>query len=480
MASPLILTTIEVDGKEVLKKIMRVKTIEEAENEAAKAYSKLKSLIRERVMVFQKLFDFETYVDVDDVDIYECVEGDRILLKFISQPTAQSESPQSQPTSELQPTSEPQPTSAQSGNEGAKEATASETVTLEVPSTSGMSGGSMKSRQSTLSFNKGKLSYSRKTPPVINLEDEMEEKAKIFGKKGDTKLTKYQAKINDAAVELVKEDQALVGNRGQLLQKAREKLHASGYTYAHGKKSRSKYFGSVKEKSSTYAKESAREDRLEEVKEQIESCETQIGFLEKGKERAVNSNNYGQAATFEQQCIELKLNVRKLKLEKSEIEAKNKNLKGRRIRRKSKASGKGKDAAGSSKRRKVEGSRSGADEDDVIEDAEGKDAAGPSKRRKVEDSRSGAEVDDDIVIEDDVIEDAEPWLRLFVEQLVHEAVDSVEGPVDDEALERLVKQSVASGETAESILEGLAGSLEVRQADSSTDEGSDDEEEEAR
>ena len=84
-----------------------------------------------------------------------------------------------------------------------------------------------------------------------------------------------------------------------------------------------------------YSKEEARAKRLENIKDQIESNQTQLGFLERGKEKAVASGQYGQAAVFEQQGVDLKIKLRKLKSEKRELQIKCKSLKKRRERRKS-------------------------------------------------------------------------------------------------------------------------------------------------
>ena len=118
---------------------------------------------------------------------------------------------------------------------------------------------------------------------------------------------------------------------------ARKRVHESGYQYAHGKRTRSKVFGGKGEStpSVVYSKEEARAKSLENIKDQIESNQTQLGFLEKGKEKAVASGQYGQAAAFEQQGVDLKIKLPKLKSEKRELQIKYKSLKKRRERRKS-------------------------------------------------------------------------------------------------------------------------------------------------
>ncbi len=154
-------------------------------------------------------------------------------------------------------------------------------------------------------------------------------KSQIFGKRG-AKLNRYQKRINQETLLLPRGNPALLTNKGNLLKEERKAVHRSGYNYAHGNKTRSqilvKRSSDSEENTKKFTTKIAREERLAEVTEKIQSRKNQLEYLEKGKVKAVESSMFGQAATFEQQAGEFKLNIRRLITEKAEIQGQNKNL----------------------------------------------------------------------------------------------------------------------------------------------------------
>ncbi|XP_041459980.1 uncharacterized protein LOC121411368 [Lytechinus variegatus] len=439
MAAPRILAIIEVDGKEMSKKPVRARTIDECHQEAVKICPQIAALQLQRALVYDK--GFEDYIDYDE---HVPVENDKIRLQFVS--LAQSTSASAVHVhSEVPSIVSSEGASSSPGGEAARASTSYE----DNPPT-------CRTSQATLKFTGGKLSISREppsqSPPVSDKTDEeIEERAKIFGKDGKN-LNKYQKKINEAASRLAKANPTLLETRGLLLVKAREAVHTSGYEYAHGKKTRSKVLGSKKQKKeSNYSKETTREDRLEEITEIVQSTETQIIFLEKGKERAVTSNQYGQAAAFEQQISELKLKLRKLKLEKAEIGNKSDALKKRRVRRKIKGS----ESGSSSKKVKVMGdSEADAEEVNILEE----------KSMEIREASTGemAQGFDESNMDDVATDHMESGGSVTEERSID----------NDEVNADAVADS--GHETAEHLLENIYASLtqqvEVREADSSCDE----------
>ncbi len=215
------------------------------------------------------------------------------------------------------------------------------------PSTASATRTTQFTRQSTLVFGRDGLKISASPPKVQDTlsEKELEEKAKIFGKSGKKPLTKYQKSMNDASSEIVKKDPTIAENRGELYKQARLMVHNSGYQYAHGKKTRSKYFGSasqkISDKGGNYSRKACRDERLTELTERCSSLEKQIGFLEKSQEKALNSSLFDQAANLERQISSARLEKRRLEKEKKNIEAHTVKLEKRRVNRKRRRGGKG-------------------------------------------------------------------------------------------------------------------------------------------
>jgi len=67
---------------------------------------------------------------------------------------------------------------------------------------------------------------------AINLKS-LEQSSRIFGVHSDDEvLTPYQKAVNNASLELAKNDCALLQNRGELFALARKKVDEDGYAYS--------------------------------------------------------------------------------------------------------------------------------------------------------------------------------------------------------------------------------------------------------
>ncbi|XP_071505671.1 uncharacterized protein [Diadema antillarum] len=295
-----VLATAVLEMKEVIKKPLMAATMAEVEKELKEACVVISNLSVDRVLVYDKFF--EEYVDEPN---HVLVDKDKIILHFASA---------TMPSTTAAP-SYVKPSTSQSTLVIAKDGTLK--ISSEPPLV-------QESSQSDC----GQLS-----------ERDIEERAKIFGRDGKH-VNRYGKRINAVALSLAKEDPSLLQNRGNLLQKARLALHESGYEYAHGKKTRSKKFGTERHKAkevSNHSREVVRQDRLNELTEIISSLRRQVSYLEKGKEQAVNSNLFCKAATLDQQVSEMNLKIRKLHMEKTEIQRHSAKLEKRRSRKRNRS-----------------------------------------------------------------------------------------------------------------------------------------------
>ena len=446
MAVPRILVIIVIDGKEMVKKPLRAGTFQEVIAESQLLCPEILTLQLERVQVYDK--GFQDFIDDDE---HILAENDKICLHFTT-------------TFEVAPSDTASSTGSLSawavksnpGRTSSSPSTSRETLHTPAENASTATGGEgthMSSTgntkgQSTLAFVGGKLKISREAPANTQqstsefTEDELEEKAKIYGRNGN-KLNAYQKRVNSAAANLVKLDSTLLLNRGILLEKARSHVHESGYEYAHGKKTRSKAFGQGKQAKSThYITASAREDRLETINEQITSLETQILFLDKGKDKAATSGQFGQAVSFEQQSVELKLKLRKLKFEKNEIKNKTQVLESRRFRRKSNEKRKHVRGTATKKRKEIHDQTSDKDEELFGEkESNGEESEEEVVERIDPDSPGIVELD------------GEPWVE-----------DTCTSNTNQQETAEALLQTICHGHAA-------SVDIEIRAADSSADEG---------
>lgn len=126
-------------------------------------------------------------------------------------------------------------------------------------------------------------------------------------------------KVNDASMQLAKEDVKLLQKKGELFERAKKRVHEIGYSYAK-RSSRSKVFGNRSSESSTvstkrkYISTTAREERIDELSESVKSVSETIQLLLKQKEQYANVDKFQQAADVNA-CIMEKMSEKR-KLEK--------------------------------------------------------------------------------------------------------------------------------------------------------------------
>ena len=138
---------------------------------------------------------------------------------------------------------------------------------------------------------------------IDKTSEEIEKKCVIFKCEN---LSNYQKAVNDAAIELVKNDGSLLLNKGKLFEMAREKVFASGYHYAK-KESRSKYFGTASKGPKAkrrYTSKSIRNSRIQDIQESITSITDTINLLTQQKQQYVNTEKFLQAAEINTTILE--------------------------------------------------------------------------------------------------------------------------------------------------------------------------------
>lgn len=149
-----------------------------------------------------------------------------------------------------------------------------------------------------------------------NVDEEVRAKARIFGKSGK-ELTKYQARLNQAAGDLCVHNPALLAEKGKLLELAKDRLHESGYVYAKGK-SRSRKFNPLDEMEERPKREKIdqreKQHRIDTLKEQLQDNNKHIGIKEKRIEQAQGLQNF-------KLCDQLSDEVTLLKKKRREIES---------------------------------------------------------------------------------------------------------------------------------------------------------------
>ena len=129
----------------------------------------------------------------------------------------------------------------------------------------------------------------------------LREESKLFGKKAtsDDGLSEWQIKMNEAALALCMGTPSLTLNRGELLEKAREKVDNDGFNYKNGK-SRSKKFGAASTGDGKVKRpkldSGERRSLIEETKESIKEQSEKLAMLEREKCKLVNMNQFGTAS----------------------------------------------------------------------------------------------------------------------------------------------------------------------------------------
>ena len=142
-------------------------------------------------------------------------------------------------------------------------------------------------------------------------------------------LNDFQKKVNSAAADIALKEPRLVrkGNRGILLEKARQQVSTEGYAFRKAK-SRSKVYGSSAEMSPTAKlSEEVRTQRIRELREDIEGLERHLAIKEKRLRQAESSQEYSLCDRFLEQIRELKSSRREKFRELAHLEAKEKRAK---------------------------------------------------------------------------------------------------------------------------------------------------------
>jgi hypothetical protein len=136
----------------------------------------------------------------------------------------------------------------------------------------------------------------------VNVDD-LKADSKLFGQKSknDDDLTTWQKKMNESALLLCMENPSLTLKRGELLEKAREKVDNDSFVYKKGK-SRSKKYGaaSMEENKAKRPKLEANERRtlIEETKFSINEQNEKLAMLEREKCKLVNMKQFGSASVI--------------------------------------------------------------------------------------------------------------------------------------------------------------------------------------
>lgn len=138
---------------------------------------------------------------------------------------------------------------------------------------------------------------------------ELEQQAVIFRKTINRPLSDFQVRVNEAAVELVRFQPSLVRKRGELLEKARQKVADDGYCFKKGK-SRSKVYG-VRDAEPAVSKrpkldQRVREERIKELEEDIADVNSHIVFKEKRRTQAEGARNYKVCDELTEEILECK------------------------------------------------------------------------------------------------------------------------------------------------------------------------------
>ena len=156
-------------------------------------------------------------------------------------------------------------------------------------------------------------------------EKEIQEKSKIYDTSKidpDHKMFSYYTELNKAALKVALDDPGMVNDKQKLCNLAREMLHNSGYNYKK-KTSRSKQFGeSAGAQKREYLSDSLKVKRLQEIQEDVTDTDTQMGLLTRQREKHINVNQFGQAATLTEQILQLRAKKRKLQEELTMLQTK--------------------------------------------------------------------------------------------------------------------------------------------------------------
>lgn len=158
-------------------------------------------------------------------------------------------------------------------------------------------------------------------------EEELRKNSAIYSLKPTDKLFNYHKSINDACLELCKQQPSLLRDKVQLQKLAVQKINHDGYQYAK-KKSRSKQVtppttddSSDKVKAKRLSGE-IRSARIKELIEDLKECDLHISLIEKQRIKYSNSQQYTQAITLTDQLSNWRQKKRKMQKELTELQQK--------------------------------------------------------------------------------------------------------------------------------------------------------------
>lgn len=169
-------------------------------------------------------------------------------------------------------------------------------------------------------------------------EDYIRKQAPIFGK-GSTKsanLTRYHAKINEAATQLCLQSPSLLSDRQRLLKLSREKVHEEGYEYKKGT-SRSKMIVGERDVQTTpkwlKISEDVRLMHMSQLEEDIQDANDLIKIKEKRQSLASTAHQYKDCDKLTSQITALRTKLREHQSELRQLqkrECKSKWYKGKK------------------------------------------------------------------------------------------------------------------------------------------------------
>lgn len=119
-------------------------------------------------------------------------------------------------------------------------------------------------------------------------------------------LYDYRKALNDAAFQIALADPTLLANKGELQNKAKERLQADGYQF---KKKRSR---SSQQETRVKTTATLRAKRIKEVQEDLEEVSTELKLLQRSRERARNVNCDEKARVYTQEMEPLRKTKRML------------------------------------------------------------------------------------------------------------------------------------------------------------------------
>ena len=153
--------------------------------------------------------------------------------------------------------------------------------------------------------------------------DEVRQSSMIFGRNGNTNLTKYHIHINEMAFRIALKKPSLLRKKSQLFVEAKKLLHYSGYEYSRSNQTRSKLFQPLKPggfQRRPYQTKKMRENRIAEIDIAIGSVKEQVMLITTEKSKLVRSEWNERAAHLEDNICELQKKINSLEMEKRQMQ----------------------------------------------------------------------------------------------------------------------------------------------------------------